>query len=217
MPSHTAASALVKLHSLGGLPWVWPAWQELTGIRHELFPEDDRLLPKGWTRADANDIKSYFDQYNAIDTEDNKIKFAVATRDGRSVPGRKKWSDFVSKSWHKWGIHELIIDGLKKQGVHPVMLLVQEKSMDHWPKSDTYIPMALDAIGMSIFGIEAFNGADVLGYNIRKCLTIFVQRSWSRIREQVQRDKGRLDEIEKSVMESFEGKFIYLFANLTAI
>jgi TATA-binding protein-associated factor len=205
MPSHTAASALIKLYYLGGLPWNCTLWQEITDIKHGLFPTDDHHLPKGWTRSDADDIHSYFEQYNQLDTEDNKVKFAVAHQGGALIPGRKKWNDFVSKFWEKWNIHGRITEGLRKHGIHPITILVQEGSLDSWPNPEMYVPMALDTIGMLVFGGEAFDDAEILSYAVRKCLSIFVQRSWSRVRRQVRKDRARLSDIEKSALNAFEG------------
>lgn len=70
--------------------------------------------------------------------------------------------------------------------------------------------MAIDSIGMLVFGPEAFNGGDILPLEIRLCLTAFVQRSWTRIREQVKSDIKRLDQIEKAALDAFSSKlFIY--------
>jgi TATA-binding protein-associated factor len=205
MPSHTAASALIKLYYLDGLPWNCTQWQEITGIKHGLFPADDGQLPKGWTRRDCEDVHSYFQQYNLVDTEDNKIKFAVTSRGGASIPGRKIWNEFVQKSWEKWNIHGRIMDGLRKHGVHPISILVREGDLDSWPKPETYVPMALDTIGMLVFGADAFDNAEILSYPVRKCLSIFVQRSWARVRLQVRKDRARLSSIETSAMTAFEG------------
>ena len=51
MPSHTAASALIKLYFLDGIPWKYPKWMEITGVKHGLFPSDDALLPPTWQGA----------------------------------------------------------------------------------------------------------------------------------------------------------------------
>jgi hypothetical protein len=213
MPSHTAAEALIQLYDLGEFPWSWPTWQEITGIQHGLFPSDDDDLPKGWTREDALDIKSFFHKYNQISKVETKIKFASSSNKD-TVPGRKKWSQFVSKNWDKWGIHTLVIEGLRKHGIHPITLLslctsVSSKdgtlNANAWPKSDIYVPMAIDTIGMLVFGPEAFNGGDMLPLEIRLCLTAFVQRSWSRIREQVKSDMKRTDQIEKAALSACSG------------
>ncbi|KAF8956904.1 hypothetical protein BDZ97DRAFT_1763385 [Flammula alnicola] len=79
MPTHTIASAIIELHTLG-IPWDYPVWQAATGVKHGLFPEDPKLLPKGWTPEDASNIASYFDQYRAKPTEDEKIAFVSQRR-----------------------------------------------------------------------------------------------------------------------------------------
>jgi TATA-binding protein-associated factor len=207
MPSHTAAEALIRLHADGGSPWMWPVWQERTGIIHGLFPPDDQHLPKGWSREDANDIKSYFHQYIQIDDERARIKFARGTNDG-AVPGRKKWAQFVAKNWPKWDIHALIVEGLLKNNVHPISLLIESGSLDpkNWPLATLYVPIALDTIGLLVFGSEAFNDSEILPLERRICLTYFVQRSWARLREKVAADRKRLDETETAALKAFDSK-----------
>jgi TATA-binding protein-associated factor len=68
------------LHGLSGVLWNWNHWQELTGITHGLFPDDDRHLPAGWTRVNALDVKSYFTEYNALATEELKMKFSKSCK-----------------------------------------------------------------------------------------------------------------------------------------
>ncbi|KAF8871323.1 P-loop containing nucleoside triphosphate hydrolase protein [Infundibulicybe gibba] len=207
MPSHTAASALITLYYPGGHPWDWPVWQELTGVRHGLFPPVDSDLPKNWTREDANDIESYFRQYRVLAKEEEKIKFATARRGGSSHPGRQKWTAFVGKSWAKWGLHTKIVEGLRSHSIHPIQILLGEGSsnLEPWPNADQYVPMAIDTIGLALFGEEAFAGAPLLPLQHRKPLAAIVQRSWSRIREQVRKDKGRLQEIEQAALAAFKG------------
>jgi hypothetical protein len=183
MPSHTAAEALLQLYDLGEYPWAWSTWQDITGIQQGLFPSDDNHLPKGWTREDALDIKSFFHKYTQISKTKAKIKFASSSNN--TVPGCKKWSQLVSKNWDKWGIHTLIIEGLRKHGIHPITLLNSSTSISNndgtlnlnaWPKSDLYVPMAIDTIGMLVFGPEAFNGGDILPLNIRLCLPVVTNK-----------------------------------------
>lgn len=205
MPSHTAASALISLFFANGAPWNWPSWQEITGVSNGLFPDDDRLLPGAWTRQDAHDIQSYFRQYQSLENEQSRIKFTANTKGSASIPGRKKWTDFISKIWEKAPIHNLIVEGLRKHGVHPITLVARGDSFDMWPKADTYIPLALDTIGMLLFGQEAFGDNEILPYTTRKYLTVLVQRSWNRIREQIHRDKGNLVKLEQTTTKAFEG------------
>lgn len=209
MPSHTAPSALIKLYYLGGAPWEWPTWQDITGIKHGLFPKDDNLLPKPWTREDANDIFSYFEAFNALDTEDKKLKFAVA-KGGAAVPGRQKWARFVSSHWEKWGIHSTIVTCLQAHNIHPVPLLVQEGNLDaEWPSADTYLPIALDSIALALFGIEAFGTSQVAPTALRKPMTIIAQRSWARIRKHTRSEHTRIVALEKAALSAFKGKRNY--------
>ena len=207
MPSHKADSTLIKLHTLNvqpGTPWFWPQWQEITGIKHGLFPSDDSLLPGGWTRDDANDIAAYFTQYSLLDSEDNKIRFAVNNRPGPHVPGQQKWHNFVSKHWEKWRIHSIISQVFWEQLIHPITLIIDQGSLEPWPNAEIYIPLALDKIGLALFGVEAFDGRDLLPMELQKCVTIFAQRSWTQIRAQVYNDTARLDKLEKATIEAFE-------------
>jgi TATA-binding protein-associated factor len=156
MPSHTPASALIKLFSIGGAPWEWQAWKDRTGIRHGLFPKDDDFLPPGLTREDVTDVCSYFNAYQALKTEDDKITFATKTRGAPAYPGRKTWNLFVQKNWNRWGIHTAIIEELKDWDIHPYDIVLREGLQSGWPSSDTYISMILDTLGMRLFGEDGF-------------------------------------------------------------
>ena len=203
MPTHTAASALICFHSFDGAPWCWPRWQEITGVKHGLFPTDDLLLPKGWTRRDAEDIKSYFFQYHQLPPED-KIKFSVNSSSGPVVPGRSKWNNWVNGNWAKWGIHNRIVTILHEQGCHPLTITATEGSGDVWPDAGTYIPIVLDAVAMELFGEEAFPVySDRLTFILRRPTTSIIQRSWATIRVRFNRDKMRLPEIEQAALEAF--------------
>ncbi|KIK51761.1 hypothetical protein GYMLUDRAFT_251819 [Collybiopsis luxurians FD-317 M1] len=217
MPSHTAASALIKLFftdthpsAISGHPWDWPAWQEITGVKHGLFPSDDKLLPKGLTREDASDIYSYFRAYNDLDTEDKKIKFAISSRGTSAIPGRKKWANWVGKNWDSWKIHAKIVECLHTHGIHPVTILIKEGSLDaDWPSADMYLPKALETIAFALFGPEAFGDDNdgkehLLPTIFRRPLTIISQRSWDRIRRHISRDRNRLGDIEKAAIASFD-------------
>jgi hypothetical protein len=212
MPSHTAASALVKLYSLNGAPWSWPKWQEITRIHHGLFPDDDQHLPKGWTRKNARDVESYFHAYRLLSSEDKRIAFAVNTKGSSSHPGREVWTAFVSNNWRLWGIHNLVVEELREWDVHPLSILVRENDVNApWPTADVYLPMVLDTLALKLFGEEAFpDGASVLTTDLRKCLQIFVQRSWNTLRSQISGMKSRRNEIEASALSAFKGMRLFL-------
>jgi len=196
MPSHTAASALIKLFYVEDAvhPWDWSVWQDLTNIHHSLFPANNKHLPTGWSREDANDILPYFRMYEAQPTEQAKIKFATSTHGGVAPPGRRKWSAFITKSWEKWEIHPIIVEALNDHNINPVTLLnVQGGDLETaWPSADIYLPLAVDTVGVALFGLEAFGDAPLLTQDIRKSLTIMMQRSWSRMRKQIKSDLQKL-------------------------
>ena len=205
MPSHIAAEVLIQLHAFGGLPWVYPVWQELTGMRHGLFPHDDQDLPKGWTRNDARDIQSFFHQYNQIPPKETTAHQQFASGKNDIIPGWKKWAQFVQNHWKSWGIE-----------IHPLTIINSNGIPIHidgvfnnaaWPHSDLYITAAIDTIAMSIFGPEAFGDADILPSPLRLPVKLIIQRSWGRIRDQLRSDMNRLDEMEKSVMKAFDGAY----------
>jgi hypothetical protein len=213
MPSHTPASALIKLYLLDGLPWEYPTWKAITGIHNGLFPSDDTLLPGGWTRQDVNDIKSYFDRYNQLPTEDDKIKFSVS-RKADGLVGREKWRTFVNKSWDKWGVHNLIVEGLRKESVHPITIMVNDGDLDDWPCASNYVSKAVETVGALLFGPEAFQVGELLPSKVRKCVIILIQRSWARIRDQVNRDKKRMEVLEATAISAFQGKCLSFLQHL---
>ena len=57
MPTLPISHTLINLHKCNGTPWQWPAWQNLTGIHHGLFLNDDALLPNNLTCKDILEIK----------------------------------------------------------------------------------------------------------------------------------------------------------------
>ncbi|KAF9060068.1 hypothetical protein BDP27DRAFT_1430480 [Rhodocollybia butyracea] len=215
MPSHTVASALIKLYftdpsaSPLGHPWGWPVWQDITGVKHGLFPSDDTLLPKGLSRTDVEDIASYFAAYNGLDSEEKKIKFAVNSKGASEFPGRKKWATYVTKRWESWKVHATIVQCLHQAGIHPVTILLNEDNIDaEWPSAEMYLPAALESIALSLFGPEAYgddrNPQLLLPLALRRPLNAIVIRSWDRIRRHIIRDKGRIIEIEKAALKAFD-------------
>jgi hypothetical protein len=205
MPSHTAASALIKLYFLDGAPWKWPAWQSRTKIKHGLFPSDDKHLPPGFSREDAVNVESYFKAYNSLSNEDDKIKFATKTKGGAAYPGRRIWNDFVTKNWGTWALHTVIVTELKDANVHPQDILLREPGVP-LPPAEFYVPLILDSLGSKLFGEEAFpNDSDLLPTDLRLCLKIIVQRSWGKIRRQLSVLKSKAATIEKNARDAFQG------------
>ncbi|KAG6883167.1 hypothetical protein C0993_007539 [Termitomyces sp. T159_Od127] len=204
MPSHSVAGALVELYwstEPAGVPWSWIVWQEITGVKYGLFPSDDARLPRGISRADADDIYQFFQAYSALASKVAKLAFANGSKGAARHPGQRKWASFVTKGWPTWKIHGIIVEELRSHGVHPATLLQNENNLNNpralWPNSADYIPMILDALGMRLFGEEAFpNNLEILPVATRHCLAVLVQRSWNTIRVQLNRLRGQRDKIQ---------------------
>jgi hypothetical protein len=205
MPSHSIPSALIKLFHLDGAPWNWPAWQELTGIKHGIFPPDDSCLPKGLSRQDVVEIQSYFNQYQALPTEDQKIKF-TSQRKGSMVSGRIKWRNWITAGWKSWKIHAMIEEALTSEGIHPVSIMITNDDLQAWPAGDMYIPIALDAVGLSLFGQPAMDPSGRLATRYRQATQHLVQRSWITIHKQSNRNKSRLVALEEAATKAFHGQ-----------
>ncbi|KXN81008.1 Nuclear protein STH1/NPS1 [Leucoagaricus sp. SymC.cos] len=206
MPSHSVACALIKLYDLGGAPWEWQTWKDLTGIHHGLFPTKDEHLPKGLTREKADIIQSYFNAYLRIGSEEEKIKFASKSKGVPDHPGRKLWNSFVSKHWSRWGVHGIVVAELKEADCHPHDILIRENNPKlKWPIADIYLTKILDTLGWQLFGEEAFpDNCDVLRTDIRLCIKMIAQQSWTSIRGHVTNLKNRAAAIEAAARASFE-------------
>jgi TATA-binding protein-associated factor len=202
MPSQTAAFALIELYFAepGGAPWIWPAWQAVTGIKSGLFPDTDDDLPPGWSRQDAHDIHSWF-----VLCRQNKYRDSTAA----AAPGRAKWNSFVQKRWESWKIHAQIVCHLRENKIHPAQIVVNENQFDPWPKADNYVSIIIEPLGAELFGGEALGDGELLRACSRKCLTVFIQRSWARVREQMKKDKGRLSVLESNARAAFESTYAY--------
>jgi len=218
MPSHTVHSALVQMFLEDESPWRFPKWQSITGVRHGLFPEDDdSLLPTPWTRADANNVRSYFDQYSKKVKEDDKIKFASAKSGGSEVPGRDFWRKWVTACWRGWKIHSLVIEVLSSENLHPLTLALSSKSgsLDTWPSATQYVPMAVDPVGTALFGVECLDMLGRVSSELRQTTQALIQRTWLILYNQIQRSKTRVVDLEKQATDAFNGKFPspFLFTN----
>ncbi|KAJ2914050.1 hypothetical protein MD484_g6375, partial [Candolleomyces efflorescens] len=181
MPSHTPASALVKLYfALRESPWTFTLWQQITEVYHGLNPEKDSLLPEGLSRDEIASVLSYFDRYNNLGTEDEKIKFAAkAKKHGKdSVPGRGYWTSWVNARYNaRWQINQRISNIFDSLGVHPEQIMA-ETGESTPPPSGSYLPLALDIIGRDVFGPEALDSNHRLIPKLREPALILAQRAW---------------------------------------
>lgn len=196
-------------------PWDLPEWQAITGIKHGLFPDDDALLPKGWTRETANFIESYFDQFDKKPTEEAKASFSSARKNASQVPGRQLWRDFVTKKWKTWGLHAKIAGVLATESLHPLTLALSSKSqsIEKLPRSADYIHTAVDPVGRVIFGAEALDQHGRVKMELRRSLHALIYRTWLNLKNQVVRSKDRIAVLEKNTKDALEGmnNVLYFF------
>lgn len=209
MPSHTIHSALAQMYFAkehARAPWDYPVWQELTGVRHGLFPADDDKLPAGWTRQTATDIASYFDQFRAIELEEEKIKFSSMKDKSQMVPGRKAWKEWVTKLWKKAKMHDKIIKVFAEQEMHPYQLM-QADSSAAWPDALVFIPLMIESVGLAIFGEEAFSLRPVIVHvDLRNPVRAVMTRSWITLNTSLGRMKKKIAVLEDEANKAFEGK-----------
>jgi TATA-binding protein-associated factor len=208
MPSHTPASALVKLFfALRGAPWIFDQWQELTGVTHGLEPASDAELPEGLTRRELEEIMSYFSQYEAKPTEDAKIKFAShAKKKGKDpIPGRGFWTSWVNERYtDKWKVNSRIAKILSSLGLHPEQIMEENKETAP-PPSSSYLPVALDIIGRELFGVEALDSNGRLFAKLRDPTLILAQRTWFMEVKGIGRKKKKVDKSREKAEDSLKG------------
>lgn len=195
-------------YDFDGAPWIFPTWKELTGVRHGLFPKDDAQLPKGWTRQTANEIHSYFDQFRALTTEDQKLKFSsikASKKSTQMVPGRKAWRDWVTKVWNDSKIHEKIITVLSAEGLHPYTLASQG---DSWPDAAHWVPLVLNPVAGVLFGEECYsNGMERVRACLRNSTKALITRTWILLHNHLERSKKRIAILESEAIAAFEGSY----------
>lgn len=207
MPSATVHSALAEMQLEDGSPWNFSEWKRITGVSHGLFPTDDALLPKGWTRETATLIDSYFSQFDNLGTPEAKIQFASARRGAITVPGRDLWRAWVTACWREWHIHAKITDVLSSQNLHPLTISLNSKSKSlSWPKAGTYVALTIDAVGQMLFGEEVLDMFGRLPEEMRSDVNALVTRTWFYLRIQFNRNKTRIVNLEKQATEAFESK-----------
>lgn len=204
MPSHPIHSALIQMGlDEKDVPWKLPQWQKLTGVAHGLFPTDDDLLPKGWTRQDALQVRSYHDQYSKKTTHDARI--ALSTGRAVQLPGREVWKKWVTLGWKEWCIHAKITQILTENQLHPLAIMRASRSgSEEWPRGDDYIPLVVDSVAMALFGREVLDSLGRVSGDARKTVQALIQRTWTNLRAQVGRGRSRLSILEQAAIDAFE-------------
>lgn len=153
MPTHTIHSSFTAIYTADpahpGAPWNFPAWQRISGVTNGLFPEDDSLLPAGWTRDMATAVHSYFKQYAEKKTEDAKIKFAAATKANSAVPGRKIYTKWFNAMWLKRGIGSQISKIIRKARLDPMTVkrYIDPEAFTKGWNSATYLSLLINPVG----------------------------------------------------------------------
>ena len=210
MPTHTIHCILTKMYyDCNEAPWNFDTWKELTGVRHGLFPKDDEQLPANWTRQTSNEIGSYFDQFRALRTEDQKSKFSSANGNSQMVPGRQAWRDWVTKGWKKWKIHNRIIDVLLAEELHPYTLAAETNS---WPDATQWVPLAIDPVGTALFGEQCYSpGKERVDPALRPTIGALITRTWIALYISFNRSKARIDLLESEAIKAFEGSCVSFF------
>lgn len=210
MPSHTVHSALLQMYwDDSGAPWKFPLWQEITGVRHGLFPADDALLPRGWTREMASLIASYFDQYKNQGSEDQKIQFSSGLRNANQVPGRALWKKWVTETWRLLKMHARITEVLVQENLHPLTIALSSRSGSlEWPKATTYVPLAINPVGRTLFGVDCLDSHSHVYDELRTTISGVIVRTWINVNNQTKRSKVRIINLEKEAIEAFESKLL---------
>ncbi|KAH6893874.1 P-loop containing nucleoside triphosphate hydrolase protein [Coprinopsis sp. MPI-PUGE-AT-0042] len=212
MPSHTAHSALTRLHFTPGnegAPWNFAAWQEMTGIKHGLFPKDDRLLPPTWTRRNSDDVQSYFLEYQSKKSEHDKLEFSAARRASGhdSTPGRAFFRDWVTAHWASiWKVNSRITKVLIDAGLHPMQILSDNDTLDVLPASSSYLPLSIDEIGRELYGTGpgiTDAGGRLVG-SLREPTMIMAQRAWQNNMSGVGKKKKKLEDLNEQARDSLK-------------
>lgn len=213
MPSHTIQSTLIGLFlTVNGAPWGFDKWKQITGVSHGLFPDDPFQLPSGWSPEDAEYINQYFDQYEALGSEDEKAKFAASRSNAANtahVPGRDIFRKWVSRSWGHWRIHAKIEEVLRKNSLHPLILMRAQGTLD-WPNGCSYIPLVVDPVGKELFGEEALDSLGLVSPQLRAPMQGLITRTWINTYNQFRRNKTRLADLEKKTTLAFDRTFLCL-------
>lgn len=210
MPSNTIPSALVSLYysgdNLEGAPWIFPVWQEITGVLHGLFPEDDAELPTGWTRGDANDVEDYFEQYTNQKSSDDKVRFAAMRKPSarETVPGRAIWRTWITRNSRPWKIQQRITEVLQQHGLTPLQLSIANKG-EVPCESTLFLAKVLEKVGLALFGEEALNDSDgLLQWSLMGGTLTLAQRTWENLKKQLGRSKLRLEKLERVATDAIE-------------
>lgn len=205
MPSHYVHSALVEMfHESKGAPWTFTRWREITKCPGGLFPEGGASASHKWTASQTDDVRSYFRRYSDhMQSRDltGRLKLALSP-----LPGAELWRRFVINGWKSWKINDRITRVLIQKRLHPSILAIHSQTPDELPDSLHYIPRAVDAVGLELFGEEALDGLGNLSVKLIPMTRSIIHRTWTSICTKVGNAKKKMGSLEKEAQAAFDGK-----------
>jgi TATA-binding protein-associated factor len=192
-----------------GAPWTFARWREITKCPGGLFPEVGSAASHNWTASQIKDVETYFQRYNShLEARDLPGRLSFSLTPGPKAPGAELWRRFIINGWKSWKIHDRITRILIQKRLHPAILANHSKTPDVLPDSTYYIPRAVDAVGMELFGEEALDSLGNLSAKLIPMTRALIQRTWLSICTKVGNAKKKMDTLEQEAERAFEGKAI---------
>jgi hypothetical protein len=202
MPSFTVATALALAFTHGGTPWDLDSWKEITSISSGLFPKEDGDLPAGISRADANDIATYFDALSKKGTQEQQIQFSRAK--DRYV-GRKLWNSWLAKNYRRWRIHDMAVKAMKDNNCHPHMIMKADE-LDTWPDATIIANLAQPALGLALFGNDGLTSLNMVKPNLRSLVHAILVRSLDTLRTNFSRICKKAEALREAAEQAYLGR-----------
>jgi len=215
MPTHTIHSSFTDFYTADpahpGAPWDFPAWKRISGVTNGIFPEDDSLLPSGWTRETATAIQSYFTQYSEKKTEVAKIKFAASTKANAVVPGRSLWTKWFNSMWIKRGVASNISKIISDARLDPMSVkrFIAPNTLEKGWNCASYLNLVIDPVGEYLFGPQAMNPLGLLNIGYRARVQAIIIRTYESLRRQAIRAETSIDALEQKALQAFDSKFLF--------
>lgn len=208
MPGHRFSGSLLHFWLLSGSPWSWQTWKDLTGLSDGLFPNDDSKLPLGLTRNKVESIKAFISEYSNLSKEDDKIKF-LQKRGSVPNAGRDAWLDISSKVWKKAKIHDHIVKCFRDVRIHPADLCSNNSTNPSNIKAEDYLPLAIDSIGLQLFGPDILDSSSSLvAQPYRSLVRQVAMQSWESLRYHLIRASTKLPELKEKALEAIKGQYL---------
>ncbi|THU95158.1 hypothetical protein K435DRAFT_798322 [Dendrothele bispora CBS 962.96] len=181
-------------------PWCLPLWQDLTGIKGgDLFGG-----AAGWSTEVEREIKVFFDEYRARDSEEERAMFARGGKGGADSEGRKFFSDWVGRMWERrWKLHTAFIEFFVEDNVHPLAIMKAANDLTMWPGSEMYVPQSHETAALALFGPEVFNDG-ILIRDFRFALNLFATWTWGKLRRTIKTDLGKMEKKHSEAFSAFE-------------